>query len=278
MKSALGTKIRVGQIAYTNCVPFYHNLKGGDLEFFKAVPAEVNAAMKNGEIDLAPVSSLEYLLRSEDYLLLPNFSIGARDFSGSVLLFSREKIEGLNKESIALTNESLSSVTLLKILLRFKYQFENDFTVTKSDPEEMLREHKAALVIGDDALFFKPKEFVYRYDLGELWWNWTEKPFCFAVWAVRKKFAAKHPEEVAAFCRRLGDNLHKNLSDIEALVRQSLGMNFMDERFSKVFGYLFNLNYGLDQNMIEGLELFYRLAHRLQAAPKPEKLQFFEGI
>lgn len=278
MKSVLGTKIRVGQISYTNCIPFYHNLQGGDLEFFKAVPADLNAAMKNGEIDLAPVSSLEYLLRAKDYLLLPHFSIGARDFSGSVLLFSKEKMEGLDGASIALTRESLSSVTLLKILLKFKYKFDNSFAVADSNPEEMLKKHKAALVIGDDALFFKPKEFVYRYDLGELWWNWTEKPFCFAVWAVRKKFALKHPEEVAGFCRRLGTNLYKNLSDIEALVKQSMGMNFMDERFSKVFGYIFNLNYGLDETMIEGLELFYRLAHRLKAAPKPEPLQFFEGV
>lgn len=274
MTNPVKAQLKVGQISYTNCIPFYHNLS--DFQFTRAVPTEVNEAMRSGKVDIAPVSSLEYLMNSKDYYLLPDLAIGARDFSGSVILFSKEKIEGLNGADIAVTRDSLSSTTLLRILMKLKYQFENKFTPAASNPDEMLKNHTAALVIGDDALFYKPKSFVYKYDLAELWWNWTGKPFCFAVWTVRRDFADKNREEVTAFYRGLKKNLEANLLNLESLIKDAAGLEFLDEKFSKMFGYLFNLNYGLDSAMQEGLEMFYKLAHRLEIAPEPQKLNFFE--
>jgi len=286
MKPALHTLIRVGKISYTNSLPFYHHLDRRELsckepesfsiDFYEGVPAQINQAMQEGRLDIAPVSSLEFLNHQKDYLLLPHLAIGSRDFSGSVLLVSREKIEGLNKAKIALTRQSLSSAVLLKILLRFKYKFSNEFVSLDGSPEELLRNREAALVIGDDALFYRSAEFVYKYDLSELWWNWTGKPFCFAVWAVRREFATHHREELSAFYFRLQKNLETNLADIEKLLREGMNLSFMDERFAKLFGYLFNLNYGMDPLVREGLELFFRMAERLGVSPHPHKLEFFD--
>jgi chorismate dehydratase len=164
---------------------------------------------------------------------------------------------------------------LLRILLKFKYKFQNRFVLSQSDPEKMLAKYPAALVIGDDALLYHPKEFVYKYDLSELWWNWTEKPFCFALWAVRRSFAEKDPQKVILFYRKLRENLNRNLTDLEALIKNSLHFSFLDAAFPKIFGYLFNLSYGLDSTMIEGLELFYRLSQRLGFSPRLKKLEFF---
>lgn len=269
-------KPRVGQISYTNCIPFYYQLQ--EFDFLKAVPAEVNQAMHNGSVDIAPVSSLEYLNHAEDYYMLPGFAIAAREFSGSVILFSKQKIELLDGAQIALTRESLSSSVLLKILLKFKYEFQNEFAVENSDPEEMLKKYAAALVIGDDALFYHPKDFIYKYDLSDLWWHWTGKPFCFAVWAVRRAFADKHPEVVEQFCCELKKNLESNLSDLEGLIKGAMRLSFLDEKFSKVFGYLFNLNYSLDSETLHGLRLFYSLSNRLNGSVKPERINFFELV
>jgi len=279
MKSSLKTQIRIGKIIYTNCLPYYHQLfeqTNGSYDVLETYPAKLNQLMHQGKVDIAPISSLEYVNHQKNYQLLSDFVIGSRDFSGSVLLLSNERIENLNGAEIAVTKESLSSTALLKILLRFKYKYTNRFRVCESDPEKMLRQNKAVLVIGDTALFYQPSEFVYKYDLSELWWNWAEKPFCFAVWAVRREFAAKNSEEVVAFTKRLRKNLERNLADLEALIRDGLGMSFTDERFSKVFGYLFNLSYGIDHSMKEGLELFYRLANRYGLSPRPKQLDFFE--
>ncbi len=282
IKPAKTAVLRVGKIRYTNSLPFYYRLTEDSAEsyrlsFLEGAPAEINLAMQQSKIDIGPVSSLEYLNHQKDYLLLPGLAIGSRDFSGSVLLFSREKIEGLDKKEIALSRESLSSAALLRILLKSKYKFENSFTTVDSNPRQMLAQYPAALVIGNDALFHQSDEFVYKYDLSELWWNWTEKPFCFALWAVRRDFASRHPKEVASFIRLLKTNLLRNLEDIEKLLKEALKISFTDKDFSKIFGYLFNLSYGLDPSMHEGLELFYRMAHRLGISPKPEKLEFFEG-
>ncbi|MBN1688673.1 MAG: menaquinone biosynthesis protein [Candidatus Omnitrophica bacterium] len=277
VKSRKRRTLKVGKICYINALPFFHGLPEGDenVNYFCDVPSVLNSELRKGNIDIALISSLEYLHRRESYYLLPGFSIGSRDFSNSVILLSREKIEGLNQKTVALPKESMSSSALLKILLASKYKLHNRFSVMPSDPSRMLAKNDAALLIGDKALFFRSEEFFYRYDLSEIWWNWTEQPFCFAVWAVRRKYADKYPEEVKSFYHKLRLNLDRNLLDIEKLTRDALGIHFLDDKFSKIFGYLFNLSYFLDPSMQQGLELFYRLAYRLKIAPHPGKLEFF---
>jgi len=278
MKGAVKTALKVGRIRYINTLPFFHRLDGDNaaVNYYESYPSRVNLALRKGKIDAAPISSLEYLNHHDQYLLLPDLAIGARDFSGSVILFSREKLEGLNGKTIALTRQSLSSSVLLQMLLKFKYKFENDFKLFTSGIEETLKRYPAALVIGDEALLYRPTEFVYKYDLSELWWNWTEKPFCFAVWAVRRERAKANPEAVRQFYWNLKENLGENLQDIETLIKESLSLSFVDADFSKIFGYLFNLHYGLDESMKEGLELFYRLAARLGFSPRLHELEFFD--
>ncbi len=275
VKSDLKVKTRIGKICYTNCLPYYHQLESEGGDYYESFPARINLAMRHEKIDIAPVSSLEYLNHQRKYFILPEFAIGSRDFSGSVLLLSKEKIENLNGKTIALTRESASSSALLRVLLKFKYKFDNKFTAMHSEPDRMLEKAPAALVIGDSALFYQPKDFVYKYDLSELWWNWTGKPFCFALWVVRRDFAEEYPEEVSVFSRRLKKSRDRNLMDLETLVKDALGLTFLDKRFPKVFGYLFNLSYTLDPEMREGLELFYRLANRLRLSPRPKNLEFF---
>ncbi|MBI4372918.1 MAG: menaquinone biosynthesis protein [Candidatus Omnitrophica bacterium] len=277
-KLDLKRQIRIGKIAYVNTAPFYYQLfeEGTPAAFVEGTPAEINDLMTNGEIDLAPISSLEYALHQDQYALLPNLCIGSRDFSRSVLLLSRERIEGLNGTKIVVSKKSLSSAALLKILFRFKCRFENEFVLGSGTPDEMLEEGNAVLAIGDDALFYKPKEFLYKYDLSELWWNWAELPFCFSVWAVRRGFYAKNAREVYEFYRKLKETTERNLQDLETLLKDAFGLTVASDRFSKVFGYLFNLNYFLDPEMKKGLELFYRFAARADLAPKVKDIRFIE--
>jgi len=277
-------KLRVGKIRYLNCLPFYFGLvemlraKGvePEMSFFESYPVEINQALERGEIDAAPVSSLEYLQHQNDYLLLPDLAIGTRLFARSVLLLSKKKIEKLNGAVIALSRESLSSAALVRILLAKKYDHRNTFELTDQDPEAMLQKYQAALVIGDQALFCQPKELIYKYDLGELWHSWTGKPFAFALWAVRKNFAAQHPELLKTFFVSLKENLSRNLSDPEGLLKHALGVAPSDKRFCQMLGYLVNLQYSLDAEMKEGVLRFFKLAHEEGLAPAPQPLQFFE--
>jgi len=284
MNTQTNTKLRIGKIRYLNCLPFHFGLtemlREKGLEpgvcFFESHPAEISQAMERGEIDTAPMSSLEYLQHQDDYLLLPELAIGTRLFARSVLLLSRKKIEQLNGAVIALSRESRSSAGLVRILLAKKYNYRNTFELTDQDPEAMLQKYPAALVIGDQALFCQPKELVYKYDLGEMWHSWTGKPFVFALWAARKEFALQHPEALKAFCEVLKENLLKNLADPEGLLKQALGIVPADKRFCQLLGYLVNLQYTMDAEMKEGVMRFFELAHEAGLAPAPQPLRFFK--
>ena len=276
-KSNLQTKTRIGKISYANCLPFYHGFAQDSMDFLEAHPAQINRAIHAGELDIAPVSSLEYLLHQDDYLLLPNLAIGARKFSGSVLLLSHEKIENLNHQKILLTEQSLSSSTLLKILLKAKFHFENEFSLAPSDPEQMLKQEKAALVIGNDALFYEPESMVYKYDLAQLWQEWTGKPFCFALWVTRREYAENHQEEVFALCQRLQRIKIQNLQRIEALIHEELSVFPSDPRHPKLLSYLSSLCYDLDPWMKEGVAHYFDLANQWELAPKPKPLNFIGG-
>jgi chorismate dehydratase len=276
-------KLRIGKIHYLNCLPFFFGLaeilreKGAEPEmsFFESYPSEINQALERGEIDAAPVSSLEYLQHQSDYLLLPDLAIGTRLFARSVLLFSKKKIEQLNGAVIALSRESLSSAVLVRILFARKYHHRNTFELMEQDPEAMLQKYPAALVIGDQALFCQPKELIYKYDLGELWHSWTGKPFVFALWAARKSFAVREPELLKTFLEGLRENLSQNLADPEGLLKRALGITPSDKRFCQLLGYLVNLQYTLDADMKEGVLRFFELAHEEGLAPAPKPLEFF---
>ncbi len=266
-----------------NCLPFYFGLSEmlrargvePEVSFFESYPVEINQAMERGEIDAAPISSLEYLQRQDDYLLLPDLAIGTRLFARSVVLLSKKKIEDLNHVVIALSRESRSSSGLVRILLAKRYNHRNTFELTDQDPEAMLQKYSAALVIGDQALFCQPKELVYKYDLGELWHSWTGKPFVFALWAVRRSFAAQHPELLRVFLESLKENLLKNLGDVEGLLKQALGIAPSDKRFCQLLGYLVNLQYLLDADMKAGVARFFEMAHEEGLGPAPKPLEFF---
>jgi chorismate dehydratase len=269
---------RLGKINYANTTPFYHGLFDQEdaISYFEGSPVEINQAMRLGDIDIAPISSLEYALNSDHYVLLPDLCIGSRDFARSVLLFSHEKIEGLDEETIVLTNKSLSSQALLKIILHFKYGFKNKFELSGEAPGILLNRAKAVLSIGDQALFYKPKKFLYKYDLSELWWDWMELPFCFALWAVRKEFFKTHQSEVIQLHAKLHQRLEANLMDLEKLIKEELDVTIADERFGPLFGYLFNLNYLIDDQMEKGLLRFFDLASQLKLAPRISKLEFIK--
>lgn len=271
--------LRIGKIRYLNCLPFFFGLeellleKGLEASFFESHPAAINQAMRDGTIDAAPVSSLEYLQRQDGYVLLAGLGIGTKNFVRSVIMVSRKKIEQLDGEVIALSEESLSSAGLLRILLKQKFGLSNSYEVTPQDPEAMLRKYPAALLIGDEALFCQPKDMIYKYDLGAVWQEWTGKPFVFSLWVVRREFAEQKPASIRAFGEAMQERLSRNLSDPELFLKEALEIMPEDKRFCQLLGYFMNMQYTLDAAMEEGLMHYFDLAHREGLAPAPQPLK-----
>ena len=101
---------------------------------------------------------------------------------------------------MGLTSTSATSHILLKILLERHHGVRPDYFVFGEDPREAFAlGGDAALLIGDSALehFRNPPDGCRVYDLGAEWERYAGTGMVFAVWAVRREFAAFHGDIVS---------------------------------------------------------------------------------
>jgi chorismate dehydratase len=201
--------LKVGKIEYLNTVPVYYGFVKGvvrapNVEFVENVPTELNRLLRKGLLDVSVVSSYEYIDNYESYLLLPDLSISAKKKVMSVLFFSTVPIHQLHRKDVWITKSSLTSRELLKFLLKEVYGVEPNFRYYSVKEGNLPKNPSALLSIGDDALkLLEEKRFPFVYDLAEEWFNLTELPFVFAVWAVRKESYESKREELTIFYQNL---------------------------------------------------------------------------
>jgi len=71
--------IKLGRISYVNMAPVFYRVDH-DVEEIQGVPTELNRMLIDGELDTAPISSIEYA-RHADSLLLLDGGAQADDFT-----------------------------------------------------------------------------------------------------------------------------------------------------------------------------------------------------
>jgi chorismate dehydratase len=260
--------VRIGYIDYLNSLPVYHALETravptpDGMTLTKAPPTTLNGMLARGELDVSPISSIEYARRADELVLLPGLSINSTGFVHSVCLFYRNGIESLRGGDVCVTGESATSDVLLRILLENRFRIDAERVRGDADLEDVGAKHAGVLLIGDSAL---KGALAYpnlgRVDLGEEWTRWTGTPMVFAVWAARREFARAHPERLAEAHRWLlagkaWGRAHR--SDIVEVARKRvfLSRDYMSRYFR-------DLNYDLDAPKLAGLERYYALAHEL---------------
>lgn len=172
---------KVGRIPYMICEPFYFDTERRGLELVDTMPQRAVEDIEQGIIDaaLAPVVDI---FGKEDVLQpVGGFCIASTDRAGSVFLYSRVPVEELAGARVGLIEDSRTSVKLLQVLLKLKYQVDVGEFVGLRD------EHDAFLVMGDRGLRQRrgARGFPHRYDLGEEWYQWTRLPFVYARWMAR---------------------------------------------------------------------------------------------
>ena len=71
---------RVGHIQFLNCLPIYWGLmRSGavlDVDLHKDSPDRLSAALVAGDLDIGPISQVEYLRHADELLLLPDLAVG----------------------------------------------------------------------------------------------------------------------------------------------------------------------------------------------------------
>ena len=253
---------RVGRIGFVNCFPLYLHFeeelaaRGVRAEVVTGHPAELNRKLIAGEIDVALPSSIEFARHADRLALVPTISISSVGAVDSIQLFS--KLPRQHITSVALSEQSATSVSLLKILCR-EWGIAPSFAPRHQPLADTLARFDALLLIGDEALkVLRTEVYPYHYDLGEEWRAVTGLPMVYAVCAVRREFAAACPAEVAA----IEAALIASRDDCAAHPEETAAAAARLYDFSQAYleGYFDRLKFGFTDSYRAGLLEFYRRA------------------
>ncbi|MBR7832020.1 menaquinone biosynthesis protein [Actinospica durhamensis] len=192
---------RVGHIQFLNCVPIYWGLMHSgallDLDLVKDSPERLGERLVAGELDISPISFVEFLRHSDELVVLADVAVGSDGPVMSCNLVSQVPFEELDGERVALGSTSRTTIQLAQLLLRDKFQVNPRYYSCPPDLSIMMQEAPAAVVIGDvalrAALYDAPRRGLRVLDLGAAWKDWSGLPMVFAVWAVRKDYLAANP-------------------------------------------------------------------------------------
>lgn len=258
---------RVGHIQFINCFPLFYGLIEKkfllEVDLIKGNPTDLNRMLSENLLDLAPIPSIAYARNYKDYILMPDISISADGEVKSIYLFSKLPINELNGKRIALSNISNTSVALLRIIMAKKYHSVPDYFTSAPELGAMLIEADAALLIGDDALRAKYHydKRLYVYDLGQEWKEYCGLPMVFAVWAIRKDYAARHQEAIRLIRDTFTDSIRFSLENIQACsIKAAQWEDFSDDYLVEYFR---SLRFDFDAGKQEGLLMYYREAQSL---------------
>ena len=262
-------KIKFGCHNFLNSKPILSPLlenNTSDLEIVQESPADLALLLRRAKLDLSFVPSIEYAKNSA-YLLVNNISISSLGTVDTVLLISKTKMEDI--KTVATDNRSLSSITLLKILFKEKYNRLPFFQQTEPDYEKMLSSNDAAMIIGDNTFLLKKTEKT-TYDLSQEWFQLTGKPFVHAVLCVRKD--VQLDQNIIKTILKARDNGLASIDRISSDEARRLGITK-----EKCADYLKNkIRYTLGQKEQEGLKEFFSLANKHGFIKSKPELNFFD--
>ncbi len=272
---------RVGHIQFLNCLPLYYGLVKNqqillDIDLNKGTPTELNQRLIEGELDISPISCVEYARHAKELLLIPDLTVSADGPVNSIYLVSKVPVRELDGKRVALTNTSATSINLLKIILVQKYDLNCEYFVSPPDLSAMLLEAEAALLIGDHALraVYQKPPGLFFYDLGLEWKDYTGCKMVYAVWAVRKEFAQDKPELVRNVYEAFLSSMQFSLDNLGDIVKDAARWESYSEEF--LTKYFRGLEFSFDDGHKKGLRTFYEyLAAKNMLAYAPQ-LDFFE--
>ncbi len=253
--------MRIAAVRYINALPLLYGLsKNKSLDVSYHTPAVCYQRLTTGEADvgLIPIIGTQH---SDSIRALKGLGIAAAQKSESVLLFAKKPLDRL--ERVLTDRGSMTSVMLLKIILRARYGVNPQFTSgSTEDLYAALRENDAALVIGDAAILAEKTDFDH-YDLATEWYSLTRLPFVFAIWGCSRPLTDAEKQILNATLQ----DASQNWDDVYRKARETLDVehDFL-ERYYNV-----NLHYRLTRGDYEGILKYFEYASQFQFLPRIRK-------
>ena len=255
--------LRIGCVKYLNARPL---IRGWPGEVTFDHPSALCRKLAHGELDLALVSSFEFL-RNPIYRIVDNVSISSNGRVYSVVVAHRGDISDM--EEIELDPASETSGNLLRCLLaqlRLKRRLIGSIDVQSGQPTDSMltlpTTRRARLFIGDQAIRFRQtwgNKFCF-WDLGEQWQKLTNLPFVYALWLIRPEVG-----EAKSIAQRLRALRDENLANLDQLISDNVAgiddprvrKHFDSEFFSRY--YREHLRFSFAETEKNGLRTFATL-------------------
>jgi chorismate dehydratase len=224
-------------------------------------------AAGTADIGLIPIAALA---TTPSLRILPGCTIASKGRVRSLLLVRRANQPLESLRSVAADTASRTTVAYARILFHKWKNPTVPFLPMAADLDSMLDKADAAIVIGDPALFALEErsnrfertgeELVY-HDLAHEWKTLTGLPFVSAVWGV----AQGSPLDESIAADFIQSRIH-GLENIEALAAEWSAKLPISE--STIRTYLANnIHYVLDEECIEGMRGFFRIAAETGVLP-----------
>ncbi len=278
VNSTSHSKLRVAAIRFLNPAPLMWDFehpplntkldKRYDVQWM--LPSECADRLAGGaaDIGLVPIASLA---TTPGLRILPGCTIASKGRVRSLLLVRRANQPLADLRGIAADSASRTTLEYTRIMLHKWGNPNVPYVPMAADLDAMLDRADAAILIGDPALmaleeranrFERTGEELVYYDLAEEWRKLTGLPFVSAVWAAAPGCALDDDVEMDLVRSR-----NHGLENIGALVAQwSRQMPLSEET---IRAYLTtNIHYVLDEECIEGMRGFFRIAAETGVLPE----------
>jgi chorismate dehydratase len=239
------------------------------------LPSECADQLASGaaDIGLVPIAALATI---PGLRVLPGCTIASKGRVRSLLLVHRDTRRLESVRSVAADIASRTTLAYARILFHKWGNPNVSFLPMAADLDAMLERADAAIVIGDPALMALEEranrhertgeELVY-HDLAEEWHALTGLPFVSAVWGAAHGITAWSE----SLEQRTGEDLIRSrdhgMQNIEVLAAEWSQRMALTEQ--TIRSYLTaNIHYVLDDECLEGMREFFRMAAEAGVLPK----------
>jgi chorismate dehydratase len=253
----------IARIPYLNSAPFYarwHEAPGTTIDL---PPRLLGEEARQGRADAGLMAAADFFALAPVFERVGTFGITCRGAVQSVLLLSKRPLRELAGATVDLTQHSMTSVALTRVLLGARYGLDGVRYERRAVEAGEAPQGDAWLLIGDAALAAK-KEGLHVTDLGAEWLAWTGMPFVYAVWAVRSSLPAEEKARLATF---LETSLAEGEASIPTIAARAAAANPDLGTADELAAYLQAFRYRLGEDEEAGLARFRALwkEYRLDA-------------
>ena len=241
------SSINIAAVEYNNTIPFLYGLSEhfdvGELNIIPADPANCARLYANKKVDVAlvPVGALPDL---GQYNIITDFCIGSKGVVDTVALLSNAPLQEI--KSISLDKHSRTSAHLIQVLCHYFWKINPTYV-----QDDILNSVSSSRLLIGDKVKKMEHDYLYKYDLGEAWNEYTGLPMVFAVWIARKNISSDIVDKLNSAFRFAINNLDsiplKGITDPVYL------RNYLNR----------SIHYSLAKQERKGMELFVEKCRNL---------------